>query len=75
MIMAKNVFCFTSLNANYPLLTYSHRWSLLNFAMFPRVEREPTLPEKCPHLEFFWSVFSRYSVEMRENKNQENSEY
>ena len=44
--------------------------------------------EKCLHLEFFWSVFSGirteygeilrislYSVRMRENTDQENSEY
>ena len=42
----------------------------------------------CPYSEFFWSVFSRiqteyeeifrifpYSVQMRENKDQKNSEY
>ena len=43
---------------------------------------------RCPYLKFFWSVFSRiqaeygemrnispYSVQMRENTNQKNSEY
>ena len=47
-----------------------------------------TLREKCPFLELFWSLFSRirfeykvilrissYSVQMRENTDQENSEY
>ena len=45
-----------------------------------------TLHEKCPYSEFFWSVFSRiwseygerislYSVRMRENTDQKNSEY
>ena len=46
---------------------------------------ENTLREKCPYSKFFWSVFSRiwteygeilpYSVQMRENKDQKNSEY
>ena len=44
--------------------------------------------EKCPYLELFWSLFSRirieygeilrispYSVQMRENTDQKNSEY
>ena len=32
---------------------------------------------KCPYLKFFWSVFSHvpYSVQMRENTDQKNSEY
>ena len=47
-----------------------------------------TLREKCPYLEFFWSVFSRsqteygeilrispYSVQIRENTDQKNSDY
>ena len=47
-----------------------------------------SLREKCPYSELFWSVFSLnrteygetlcispYSVRMRENKNQNNSEY
>ena len=47
-----------------------------------------TLREKCPYSQFFWSVFSRvwtaygeirsispYSVRMRENTDQKNSEY
>ena len=47
-----------------------------------------SLREKCPYTEFFWSVFSRirteygeirsvspYSVRMRENTGQENSEH
>ena len=47
-----------------------------------------SLPEKCPYSEFFWSTFSAicteygeiqsispYSVRMRENKDQKNSEY
>ena len=46
------------------------------------------LRENCPYSQFFWSVFSRirteygdlqikslYPVRMRENKDQENSEY
>ena len=48
----------------------------------------PTLRKNCPYSELFWSVFSRirteygeirsispYSVQMRENKDQNNSEY
>ena len=39
--------------------------------------------EKCPYPEFFWSLFSlirteyveRYSIQMRENTDQKNSEY
>ena len=47
-----------------------------------------TLREKCPYSELLWSVFSRigtecgeilhispYSVQMRENTDQSNSEY
>ena len=47
-----------------------------------------TLREKCPYSEFFWSIFSHiwteygeilrispYSVRMRENTDQKNSEY
>ena len=47
-----------------------------------------TLRKKCPYSELFWSVFSRiravygeilvaspYSVQMRENEDQNNSEY
>ena len=47
-----------------------------------------SLREKCPYSEFFWSVFSRirieyekdsvfslFSVQMRENADQKNSEY
>ena len=38
-----------------------------------------TLREKCPYSELFWSAFSRirtrYSVQMRENADQYNSEY
>ena len=47
-----------------------------------------TLCEKCPYSELFWSAFSRirteygeilrispYSVQMRENADQNNSEY
>ena len=50
--------------------------------------RRPTLHKICPYLELFWSVFSRiptecgdilcispYSVWMRENADQNNSEY
>ena len=46
------------------------------------------LREKCPYLEFFWSIFPRswtkygeirsislYSVRMQKNTDQENSEY
>ena len=43
---------------------------------------ENTLREKCPHLELFWSAFSRIWTEygeicrqMRENVDQNNSEY
>ena len=38
-----------------------------------------SLREKCPYTELFWSAFSRirteYGVEMRENADQNNSEY
>ena len=43
-----------------------------------------TLREKCPYSEFFWSLLFRirtehrdspYSVQMRENTDQKNSEY
>ena len=47
-----------------------------------------TVPEMCPYSELFWSVFSRirtengeilrispYSVRIRENTDQNNSEY
>ena len=44
-----------------------------------------TLREKCPYLELFWSTFSRiraeygeilrYSLRMRDNTDQKNSEY
>ena len=50
--------------------------------------KEFSLREKCPYSEFFWSTFSRlqteygemrsispYSVRMRENMDQKNSEY
>ena len=53
---------------------------------FPRISKEETLREKCPNMEFFWSVFSRiwseygdlllksaYSVQVRENKDQKNA--
>ena len=49
---------------------------------------EKTPCKKCPYLVFFWSVFSRiltkyreilcislYSLQMRENTDQENTEY
>ena len=39
-----------------------------------------TLRKKCPYLELFWSIFSRIrteyeSVRIRENADQNNSEY
>ena len=38
-----------------------------------------TLRKKCPYSKFFWSVFFRvwieYSVQMRENTDEKNSEY
>ena len=44
--------------------------------------RKLTLLEKCLYSEIFWSIFSRiqtkyspYSVRMKENKDQKNSEY
>ena len=53
---------------------------------FRRISKEETLREKCPNMEFFWSVFSRirteygdlllksvYSVQVRENKDQKNA--
>ena len=58
--------------------------------IFSEVQRylNPSLRKKCPYSEFFWSVFSRiwteygeirsispYSVRMRENTDQNNSEY
>ena len=51
------------------------------------VDRNPSLREKCPYSEFFWSKFSRirteyeeilrispYSLRMRENADQNSSE-
>ena len=56
--------------------------------MFKKVLTKPTLREKCPYSEFFWSVFSRirtecgdlrskspYSIRMWENTDQKNFEY
>ena len=50
--------------------------------------KKNAVPKKCLYLEFFWSVFvriwteygeirsiSQYSVQMRKNTDQENSEY
>ena len=61
------------------------------FKVFPSsdyAEAYSTLHEKCSYSEFFWSAFSRivteygeilrislYSVQMRENTDQKNSEY
>ena len=41
---------------------------------------KPSLREKCPYSEFFWSVFLRIrteygEIQMRENPDQKNSEY
>ena len=41
-----------------------------------RQVRRPTLREKCPYSEFFWSVFSAFGLNterLRENKDQKNS--
>ena len=35
----------------------------------------PLLREKYPYSEFFWSLFSPYSVQIWENTDQKNSEY
>ena len=59
------------------------------FVLLAKVIHEfPTMPEKCPYSEFFWSVFSPirtehgkilsislHSVRMLENKEQKNSKY
>ena len=47
----------------------------------PVSDQKLTLRKKCHYLEFFWSVFlafglnTQYSVRMRENTDQKNSEY
>ena len=59
---------------------------LITGAAIPKPQaRQVSLREKCPYSEFFWSLFSlirteygeirRYSVWMRENAYQKNSEY
>ena len=70
---------FTLIKPYLQNITY---WKGPKYAM--RILKEP-LCKKCPYLEFFWSAFSRiwakygeilpYSVRMRENKDQKNSEY
>ena len=70
---------FTLIKPSLQNITY---WKGPKYAM--RILKEP-LCKKCPYLEFFWSAFSRiwakygeilpYSVRMRENKDQKNSEY
>ena len=69
MLVSAITVCFAFINWNYPC--------------FYRPRRK-----KCPYLELFWSVFCRiwteygeiqsispYSVQMRENADQNNSEY
>ena len=67
----------------------SEHYAFSFFFFFWKIEsRFSTLCEKCPYVEFFWFVFSRsrteygdilsispYSVQMRENTDQKNSEY
>ena len=66
------------------LFMVSHRGTRKPTGSLP--EKAPR--EKCPYLVFFWSVFSRistkyreilcispYSLQMRENTDQENTEY
>ena len=59
------------------------------YVIYPtETSKQRSLLEKCSYSEFFWSVFSRirteyedlqskslYSVQMRENTDQKNSEY
>ena len=62
--------------------------SLFPFHISPAVTRISTLRKKCPYSDLFWSAFFRirteygeirsislYSVQIRENADQNNSEY
>ena len=73
----------------FPILVFRQlKWSvwLKSYCEVPYLKYSRR--EKCPYSEFFWSVFSRiridyeqifrifpYSIQMRENMDQENSEY
>ena len=73
---------FAKIVSGWKLLTIFVKGSILNAWL--------ALREKCPYSEIFWSIFSRiwteygegemlrisqYSVRMRENTDQKNSEY
>ena len=76
-----DVLCFLKTPVwDHPFALLSTDYFLLNFLILAK-------RKKCPHLELFWSVFSRtrneysvlcispYLVRMRENTDQNNSEY
>ena len=82
-VFAKIVNSFlntTQIFTNIALLNFQY-----SFIIFLYVEnylfQKVALRENCPYLEFFWSVFSRiwtisqYSIWLRENVDQKNSEY
>ena len=63
-------------------------WNYNTNIIVPCIKERKALREKCPHSEIFWFTFSRirteydeilrtspYSVQMRENADQNNSEY
>ena len=82
MLPAQALDFFNSLNFQVALQTeQTSPWKFKHLSI-------QSLREKCPHLEFFWSLFSRiwteygeigsispYSVRMWGNADQENSEY
>ena len=55
--------------------------SFKDFSLWLKTINKNSLREKCPYSELFWSAFSRirteysYSVRMRENSDQNNSNY
>ena len=70
----------TQIFTNIALLSFQYSFIILLYVenyLFQKV----ALRENCPYLEFFWSVFSRiwtisqYSIWLRQNVDQKNSEY
>ena len=72
----------------YDIVRIHCSFALKNPSVWCEILYFPSLREKCPYSEFLWSAFSRirteyggmwsissYSVRMRENTNQKNSEY
>ena len=90
---SENYDCPSSYSTNYPnkWLGQNYRkfyWNLITLLIHWVSYWKPTLCEKCPYSEFFWSAFScvqtehgeifrisLYSVHMRENAKQNNSEH